>query len=54
MYFFQKKGFDIIPQNNLNDFVKKIDNLCEILTIKITHGTNNYVVNLNAVIAKEE
>ena len=52
MYFFQKKGFDIIPQNNLNDFVKKIDNLCEILTIKITHGTNNYVVNLNAVDCK--
>ena len=49
MYFFKKKGFNIIPQNNLNDFVKKIDNLCEILTIKITHGTNNYVVNLKAL-----
>lgn len=24
MYFFQKKGFNIIPQNNLNDFVKKL------------------------------
>jgi S1-C subfamily serine protease len=49
MYFFKKKGFNIIPQNNLNDFVKKIDNLCEILTIKITHGTNNYAVNLKAL-----